>query len=112
MCNILFEQSLLIEPRHATHVPKFPRKWPQISLKSPLAKVKKTRILSELPGFHMEESPQSEADEPATPITPSNHMGSNSDFSIFAPIIIGKCWMDMMNFIPVEYSGPMYLKTR
>lgn len=40
--NYLYQKSLEIEPRGSRIVPKFPRKWPHLSLKSPGIKTIKT----------------------------------------------------------------------
>lgn len=40
--NYLYQKSLEIEPRKCKLVPKFPRKWPHLNLKSPGIKTVKT----------------------------------------------------------------------
>nr|XP_022906385.1 protein son of sevenless isoform X2 [Onthophagus taurus] len=42
--NYLFNKSIEIEPRGSKQVPKFPRKWPHLSLKSPGTKASNRRI--------------------------------------------------------------------
>ncbi|KAF5284129.1 hypothetical protein FQR65_LT00129 [Abscondita terminalis] len=44
--NYLYSQSIVIEPRGCKQVPKFPRKWPGLSLRSPGTKTKSPRQTS------------------------------------------------------------------
>lgn len=90
--NYLYNKSLSIEPRNSRQPQRFPRKWPELNLKSPGIK---PRSLSRSHGppqplvmvphghDHSEESPQR---TPAA--TPPHLHGSSSDFSVFAEIQI------------------------
>lgn len=90
--NYLYNQSLIIEPRNSRQPQRFPRKWPELNLKSPGIKARSLsrshgppQPLVMVPHGHdnTEESPQR---TPAA--TPPHLHGSSSDFSVFAEIQI------------------------
>ncbi|CAM1325467.1 SOS1 (predicted) [Pycnogonum litorale] len=100
--DYLYTKSLEIEPRNCKQPPKFPRKWPELSLKSPGIKVRHRQHplpLSMEPRSHsastqriheeddVVSSPQiTTPPTPLTPLTPNQNIGS--DNSVFAPVLI------------------------
>ncbi|XP_063219345.1 protein son of sevenless isoform X2 [Bacillus rossius redtenbacheri] len=103
VANYLYNQSLRIEPRGCKQPPKFPRRWPDLQLKSPGIKPRNLPGRSHpvpLPSVgdrHMFPStsrlPEDGEETPRTPLTSSAPHSpphtSSSDFSVFAPILIG-----------------------
>ncbi|XP_066990925.2 protein son of sevenless [Anabrus simplex] len=104
--NYLYNKSLEVEPRGCRQPPRFPRKWPDLNLKSPGIKPRNFPGRGHPPGplpsvgdRHTSLSsirvPEDGEETPRTPHTasaphtPPHHVGS-SDFSVFAPIIIGQ----------------------
>ncbi|XP_076354021.1 son of sevenless guanine nucleotide exchange factor isoform X2 [Tachypleus tridentatus] len=108
--DYLYSKSLEIEPRGCKQPPKFPRKWPDLSLKSPGIKPRLsgrsghhlTALPSDLRSFSSttqllgnddddSQSPQVlTPPTPSTPLTPPHSAaGVNSDHSVFAPVMIG-----------------------
>ncbi|XP_042901359.1 son of sevenless homolog 2 [Parasteatoda tepidariorum] len=106
--DYLYNKSLEIEPRNCKQPPKFPRKWPDLPLKSPGIKPRLSRsghhptsLPSDSRGFSISSTHINQDDEdaqsfvitppnPSTPLTPPySASGFNSDHSIFAPVMIG-----------------------
>ncbi|XP_020291332.1 protein son of sevenless isoform X2 [Pseudomyrmex gracilis] len=97
--NYLYNKSLEIEPRGCRQLPRFPRKWPELNLKSP--GIKARSLSGRLPApLHAVTStvrlhgPPAEAPpSPELPETPPHasqitvpHVG---DHSVFAPVLLG-----------------------
>ncbi|UYV82945.1 SOS1 [Cordylochernes scorpioides] len=90
--DYLYEKSLEIEPRHIKAPPKFPRKWPELSLKSPGIKPRQQRhqerdlrtfsTSSQCINSHEEGGDHTPPTTPSTPLTPPH------DHSVFAPVLI------------------------
>lgn len=91
MCNYLFNKSIEIEPRKCKQIPKFPRKWPNLPLKSPSTKTKSSRqslsnasnVASGTTGStyslqHLKNNDDSKSEESSK---------SDNDFSVFAQVI-------------------------
>ncbi|XP_054169318.1 son of sevenless homolog 2-like [Oppia nitens] len=106
LIDYLYNKSLEIEPRHTRQLNKFPRQWPEISLKSPGIKPRGNRnhhlpalqsldsLLNSLTSSQNEESitDESQTHSPTPPQTPpysANSCGTGSDNSVFAPVFIG-----------------------
>lgn len=105
--DYLYSKSLEIEPRHCKQPPKFPRRWPELPLKSPGIKPRlsgRGHPPISLPGdlkifsqssqhlnHEEEDSPRVlTPPTPSTPLTPPHSANTlNSDHSVFAPVIIG-----------------------
>lgn len=89
--NYLYNKSLSIEPRNSRQPQRFPRKWPELNLKSPGIKA---RTLSRSHGppqplVMVPHGHENTEESPRTPAaTPPHHHGSSSDFSVFAEIQI------------------------
>lgn len=100
--NYLYSKSLEIEPRNCKQLPRFPRKWPDLNLKSPGIKPRnlpgRSHPPGPLPALHAERNmvkPQEDSNEdtPRTPLTGPHtppHHNSSADFSVFAQIMIGQ----------------------
>lgn len=101
--NYLFEKSIAIEPRNCKQVPKFPRKFPHISLKSPGLKSKPSKqsfvsstaaITSLTLGAASLKTEEPSAKTNSTPTTTAaaNTNGESgmpeSEFSVFAQVQI------------------------
>lgn len=104
--NYLYNKSLEVEPRNCRQAPRFPRKWPDLNLKSPGIKPRtlagRSHPPQPLPAVtpHLvppTSSPRPFSDDgggeetPRTPLTaphtpPAGHLG---DYSVFAQIHIG-----------------------
>lgn len=87
--NYLFEQSIHIEPRGCKQVPKFPRKWPTLSLKSPGIKPKTTSlskqsIASSASALSSLTLGATKADDTAK--NDDGQASSDNDFSVFAQV--------------------------
>ncbi|PNF17404.1 hypothetical protein B7P43_G02995 [Cryptotermes secundus] len=103
--NYLYNKSLEVEPRGCRQPPRFPRKWPDLNLKSPGIKPRNLPGRNHPPGplpsmgeRHLFPStsrlPEDGEETPRTPLTVSAphtppYHGPSSDFSVFAPILIG-----------------------
>ncbi|XP_065353611.1 protein son of sevenless-like [Cloeon dipterum] len=93
----LYNKSLELEPRACKQLPRFPRKWPDLNLKSPGIKPKNLpgrTYPNPLPPVRRlndngEDTPRTPSMSTCSPITPTGP-NSSSDFSVFAPIIIGQ----------------------
>ncbi|XP_017780094.1 PREDICTED: protein son of sevenless isoform X2 [Nicrophorus vespilloides] len=85
--NYLFNKSIEIEPRGCKQVPKFPRKWPQLSLKSPSTKAKQSRtsVTSTNTVFNTHPVPKIEEEVKKVPEEPAKN---DSEFSVFAQVHI------------------------
>lgn len=108
--DYLYSKSLEIEPR-GCKPPKFPRKWPDISLKSPGIKARMSGrsahppppLSTDMHSFSLSTQQINQDDDestspcittpptPSTPLTPPPHSATslNSDHSVFAPVMIG-----------------------
>uniref|UniRef100_A0A1B6HN75 Ras-GEF domain-containing protein n=5 Tax=Homalodisca TaxID=139475 RepID=A0A1B6HN75_9HEMI len=103
--NYLYNKSLEVEPRNCKQAPRFPRKWPELNLKSPGIKVRTLANRSHVPNLttnvtqphlvpptsspRLSESGGGE-DTPRTPLTaPHTPPPPLADYSVFAPIQIG-----------------------
>ncbi|XP_035214652.1 son of sevenless homolog 2-like isoform X1 [Stegodyphus dumicola] len=125
--DYLYNKSLEIEPRGCKQPPKFPRKWPDLPLKSPGIKPKLSRsghhptsLPSDSRSFSISSQQINQDDEdgqscmatppnnPSTPLTPPfSGGGLNSDHSVFAPVMIGGG--PIIQEIPSSYpSSPSY----
>lgn len=92
--NYLYEESLRIEPRHCRQALKFPRKWPDLTLKSPGIKPRRHNSTSSsntsmsLPGTFSHKSLHLNNSE-GEQSPPSNiSTSSMNDFSVFANVNI------------------------
>ncbi|CAN8031631.1 unnamed protein product, partial [Ixodes persulcatus] len=108
--DYLYAKSLEIEPRGCRQPPKFPRKWPDLPLKSPGIKPRLTRSGGShqvLPSWGGAPAPPSEGEDatpptsPSTPLTPPYGASLHSDSSVFAPVLIGAALSS-----PVAPSAP------
>ncbi|KAK0167272.1 hypothetical protein PV327_004694 [Microctonus hyperodae] len=96
--NYLYNKSLEVEPRGCRQLPRVPRKWPELNLKSPGIKARSmsgklpaplqavassVRLHDPAPEF----TPQPEL--PETPPHTSQTMLHSSDHSVFAPVLLG-----------------------
>ncbi|XP_055644314.1 protein son of sevenless isoform X2 [Toxorhynchites rutilus septentrionalis] len=89
--NYLYEESKRIEPKNCRQPLKFPRKWPEISLKSPGIKPSSRRNNSSLPGTlpFSKTSLLNNNDNSGEQSPPANSSSSSVlDYSIFAPVNI------------------------
>ncbi|EDW57538.1 protein son of sevenless [Drosophila virilis] len=99
MSDYLYNESLRIEPRACKTVPKFPRKWPNIPLKSPGIKPRRqnqnnnsNKLSSNAPASV--EPPAAAAAASSTASTTATSIGDQSPqhnphaYSVFAPVII------------------------
>ncbi|CAH1971501.1 unnamed protein product [Acanthoscelides obtectus] len=87
--NYLYQKSLEIEPRDTKLVPKFPRKWPHLSLKSPGTKTMRAagrNVPSAVANtINQTLSSTLKGDENKT----DEQVKSENDFSVFAPVNLG-----------------------
>uniref|UniRef100_A0A023FCF9 Putative guanine nucleotide exchange factor for ras-like small gtpase n=1 Tax=Triatoma infestans TaxID=30076 RepID=A0A023FCF9_TRIIF len=108
--NYLYNKSLLIEPRNCRQPQRFPRRWPDLNLKSPGIKARHLsrqhgppQPLAVTGGGHNKHDDGSSHDDSPTPRTPltvphtppphhhhHQHQHSSSDYSVFAQIHIGQ----------------------
>ncbi|KAF4521736.1 hypothetical protein B566_EDAN010001 [Ephemera danica] len=102
--NYLYNKSLELEPRNCKQLPRFPRKWAELNLKSPGIKPRHlpgrthpnplpssaSLFVSTARLDNGEETPRTPLQQPpgSAPVTPP--ASSSSDFSVFASIIIGQ----------------------
>uniref|UniRef100_A0A131YWM5 Son of sevenless n=2 Tax=Rhipicephalus TaxID=426455 RepID=A0A131YWM5_RHIAP len=93
--DYLYSKSLEIEPRGCKQPPKFPRKWPDLPLKSPGIKPRLTRSAGShqvLPNWGGA-PPASEGEDATPPTSPSTPLTppyvQHSDSCVFAPVLIG-----------------------
>ncbi|KAJ6648699.1 Protein son of sevenless [Pseudolycoriella hygida] len=87
--NIVWDQSLIIEPKDSKAPPKAPRKWPHLNLKSPGIKPKRSlqpNIISMTAPF-TSKLPSNSGNEGAES-PPGNIPSHSSDFTVFAPVHI------------------------
>ncbi|KAB0801411.1 hypothetical protein PPYR_05765 [Photinus pyralis] len=77
--NYLYSKSIEIEPRGCKQVPKFGRKWPGLSLRSPGTKTKSSRQVPPSSIAHNQQILKSEAKEDNS---------KTEDFSVFAQVMI------------------------
>ncbi|XP_075218882.1 protein son of sevenless-like [Lycorma delicatula] len=91
--NYLYQKSLDVEPRNCRQPPRFPRKWPDLNLKSPGIKVRNLASRSHppqpLPSVNNLAPPPSSprlVNEESSDDTPKTPLG---DFSVFAQVQIG-----------------------
>ncbi|CAH0548825.1 unnamed protein product [Brassicogethes aeneus] len=90
ICNYIYSKSLEIEPRDAKVVPKFPRKWPNLSLKSPGIKSKTIRSTASAVSNVINSTLNSTIKNNDDSSSKSNDSSkSENDFSVFAPVQIG-----------------------
>ncbi|GFS46474.1 son of sevenless homolog 2 [Trichonephila inaurata madagascariensis] len=126
--DYLYNKSLEIEPRGCKQPPKFPRKWPDVPLKSPGIKPRLSRsghhpnsLPTDSRSFSISSSQINQDDDdsqscvvtppnPSTPLTPTFSTGGfNSDHSIFAPVMIGSGTL-AIETPPVNYpSSPSFI---
>ncbi|KAH8400546.1 hypothetical protein KR222_006184 [Zaprionus bogoriensis] len=111
MSDYLYNESLRIEPRGCKTVPKFPRKWPNIPLKSP--GIKPRRQNQNNNSNKLPSNAPANSEPPSTALTTTTAMTSTNvgvgdqspqhnphAFSVFAPVIIperngGSTWSGM-----------------
>ncbi|XP_050310443.1 protein son of sevenless [Anthonomus grandis grandis] len=82
--NYLYQKSMEIEPRGAKQLPKFPRKWAHLSLKSPGIKPKRSAG-SVVANAVNTMSSTLKGDESKS----EDSSKSDNDFSVFAPVQLG-----------------------
>lgn len=112
--DYLYEKSLEIEPRGCKQPPKFPRKWPDLPLKSPGIKPRLTRsggshqVLPSWGGGHApsEGEDATPPTSPSTPLTPPYGSSLNSDSSVFAPVLIGAALSPATPSAPPSHPPP------
>ncbi|KAJ4439268.1 hypothetical protein ANN_07388 [Periplaneta americana] len=119
--NYLYNKSLEVEPRGCRQPPRFPRKWPEINLKSPGIKPRNLPGRNHPPGplpsmgeRHLFPAsvrlPEDGEETPRTPHTVSAphtppYQGSSSDYSIFAQILLGPAASGNQSPGPMQPSG-------
>ncbi|CAH1107562.1 unnamed protein product [Psylliodes chrysocephalus] len=82
--NYLYQKSLEIEPRRCRIVPKFPRKWPHLNLKSP--GIKTVKIVKNVPNAVANTINQTLSSTLKSDDSKSEDSSkSENDFSVFAP---------------------------
>lgn len=104
--NYLFEKSIAIEPRNCKQVPKFPRKWPHLSLKSPGLKSKpsKQSIVSSTAAISsLTLGASSKPEEPPAKV---NEDVSDNDFSVFAQVQIPSTGQNSPTLSPASPAAP------
>ncbi|GLV36874.1 Son of sevenless [Carabus blaptoides fortunei] len=79
--NYLYYRSLQIEPRQCRQAPKFPRKWPDLSLKSPSIKPKAVRPTASASQLTL----ASDGEDTPPPHSSNQH---TNDYSVFAHVQI------------------------
>lgn len=85
--NYLYQKSMEIEPRGSRFIPKFPRKWPNLSLRSPGIKTVKT-------GKNIPSASANTINQPFNSNLKSEECKfddtskSDNDFSIFASVSV------------------------
>lgn len=84
--NYLYNKSIEIEPRGCKQVPKFPRKWPHLPLKSPSSKTKSSRQSVSSSSSTAFTSPQQLKVEEGN--KNEENVKSDNDFSVFAQVIV------------------------
>lgn len=113
--NYLFEKSIAIEPRNCKQVPKFPRKWPHLSLKSPGLKSKpsKQSIVSTTAAISsLTLGASSKPEEPPAPAIVKNQTDeatgqvSDNDFSVFAQVQIPSTGQNSPTLSPASPAAP------
>ncbi|CAH1118521.1 unnamed protein product [Phaedon cochleariae] len=88
ICNYLYQKSLEIEPRGSRIVPRFPRKWPNLSLKSPGIKtVKSGKSIPSAVANTINQTLNSTMKSDDSKSEDSSK--SDSDFSVFASVQLG-----------------------
>lgn len=86
--NYLYQKSLEIEPRRCRIVPKFPRKWPHLNLKSP--GIKTVKIVKNVPNAVANTINQTLSSTLKSDDSKSEDSSkSENDFSVFAPVQLG-----------------------
>ncbi|XP_001947929.1 protein son of sevenless-like [Acyrthosiphon pisum] len=80
--NYLYSKSLEIEPRNCKQLPKYPRKWPDLNLKSPGLKPK-SRVPS-VSSKEMDVQGKRHLSSSSSPVTQMDKR--DSDDSVFAPV--------------------------
>ncbi|ERL90963.1 hypothetical protein D910_08305 [Dendroctonus ponderosae] len=79
--NYLYQKSMEIEPRGCRQLPKFPRKWPQLNLKSPGIKPKRSAGSVVANAVNTMSSTIKSDDSKS-----EDSSKSDNDFSVFAPV--------------------------
>lgn len=82
--NYLYQKSLEIEPRGCKQLPKFPRKWPHLNLKSPGIKPKRSAGSVVANAVNTMSSTIKSDDSKS-----EDSSKSDNDFSVFAPVQLG-----------------------
>lgn len=115
--NYLFEKSIAIEPRNCKQVPKFPRKWPHLSLKSPGLKSKQSKqsIVSSTAAISSltlaatstknEESHPPQINKTTSEETTQPQISEN-DFSVFAQVQIPSTGQSSPTLSPASPAAP------
>ncbi|XP_018566397.1 protein son of sevenless [Anoplophora glabripennis] len=86
--NYLYQKSMEIEPRSSRLVPKFPRKWPHLNLKSPGIKTVKTgKSIPSAVANTINQTLNSTLKSDDSKSEDSSK--SDNDFSVFAPVQLG-----------------------
>lgn len=111
--NYLFEKSIAIEPRNCKQVPKFPRKWPNLSLKSPGLKSKQskqsivssTAAISSLTLGTTTSTTKTEEPQQQKGSDDASQMSDN-DFSVFAQVQIPSTGQNSPTLSPASPAAP------
>ncbi|XP_066255884.1 protein son of sevenless isoform X1 [Euwallacea similis] len=82
--NYLYQKSMEIEPRGCKQLPKFPRKWPNLNLKSPGIKPKRSAGSAVANSINTMSSTLKSDDSKS-----EDSSKSDNEFSVFAPVQLG-----------------------
>lgn len=120
--NYLYNKSLEIEPRNCKTIPRFPRKWPHLNLKSPGIKSKApstkqlvnsasaigaTTIQCRAPSSNIATSNDAAKNDASTTDSKSEESSrSDNDFSVFASVQLGTGQNSPTTSSPVSPAGP------
>ncbi|XP_044762571.1 protein son of sevenless [Coccinella septempunctata] len=118
--NYLYNKSIEIEPRGCKQIPKFPRKWPHLNLKSPGIKSKTSSVRQLINSTStLGSSTLSSASISSVSTISGSAKGNNSeepksedssrsdnDFSVFASVQLGSTGQNSPTLSPVSPAGP------
>ncbi|XP_045467186.1 protein son of sevenless [Harmonia axyridis] len=123
--NYLYNKSIEIEPRGCKQIPKFPRKWPHLNLKSPGIKSKTSSVrqlinsTSTLGSSTLSSASISSVSTISREVKSNNNDESKSedssrsdnDFSVFASVQLGSTGQNSPTSSPVSPAGPSSWRT-